>query len=260
MKSVLLFCCFLATSFSLNATQAQPNQQPVLGSSTQVIVVTTSDWNAVDGRLQLYQRSGLGDPWSAVGEPITVVVGRNGMGWGDGILQIPIARNTDEPVKREGDGKAPAGIFRLGTAFGYAAQKPDGWKMPYLALTPNIDCVDDSRSRFYNRVIDRSTVAVDWNSAEHMRSAGEAYRWGVVIDHNADSPRPQGGSCVFMHIWGGPGVGTAGCTAMPEPRIKFILGWLNPAAKPLLVQLPIKQYRRLEKTLRLPPPPSDSHS
>jgi len=181
------------------------------------------------------------------------------MGWGAGVMQISSPRSADDPVKREGDGKAPAGIFRLGTAFGYAPQKPEEWKMPYLALTPGIDCVDDSHSRFYNRVIDRATVAVDWKSAEHMRSVGEAYRWGVVIDHNAGTPRPLGGSCVFMHIWAGPGLGTAGCTAMPEPRIKFILGWLDPAADPLLVQLPVKQYRQLEKTLRLPPPPEAPH-
>ena len=35
-----------------------------------------------------------------------------------------------EPVKREGDGKAPAGIFDLGTAFGYAAQPLPGLKLP----------------------------------------------------------------------------------------------------------------------------------
>ena len=85
-----------------------------------------------------------------------------------------------------------------------------------------------------------------------MRDAGDAYRWGLVIDHNAASPKPRGGSCVFMHIWSGAGHGTAGCTAMPEPQVKSILAWLDPQANPLLVQMPLHQYRQAEKSLHLP--------
>jgi D-alanyl-D-alanine dipeptidase len=87
-----------------------------------------------------------------------------------------------------------------------------------------------------------------------MRDAGEAYRGGLVIQHNALPARPAGGSCVFMHIWGGPGRGTEGCTAMPEPQIISILGWLKPSANPLLVQMPVQQYQRLAKALDLPAP------
>lgn len=245
---------------SLILAQSQVAASSTLRRSTQLIVVTTSGWNAIDGRLQRYQRSGPGDSWNAVENPVTVVVGKRGMGWGIGVAPVIAARSAHDPVKQEGDRKAPAGIFRFGTVFGYALREPDQWKMPYLALTPSIDCVDDSHSRFYNQVVDRSTVSPDWNSAEHMRDAGEAYRWGVVIDHNTNHPRPEGGSCVFMHIWDGPGVGTVGCTAMPEPQIKQILGWLDPSARPLLVQMPIRQYRQIEKPLHLPPPPSDSQS
>jgi D-alanyl-D-alanine dipeptidase len=220
-----------------------------LQSSSQLIVVTTPDWNAVDGQLQRYQRTSSRGPWQTLGAPIPIVVGKGGMAWGIGV--IPMHRPGD-PVKQEGDHKSPAGIFRLGSAFGYAPQEPDGWKMRYIALTPSTDCVDDPQSRFYNQILDSSTVAVDWKSAEHMRDAGEAYRWGLVIDHNAVSPKPRGGSCVFMHIWGGAGRGTVGCTAMPEPQVKSILAWLDPQAHPLLVQMPLRQYRQAEKSLHLP--------
>ena len=128
--------------------------------------------------------------------------------------------------------------------------------MKYVSLSPSTDCVDDSQSRFYNQILDSSTVSPDWKSAEHMRDAGEAYRWGLVIQHNAHPVRPRDGSCVFMHIWGGSGHGTEGCTAMPEPQIMSILGWLNPSANPLLVQMPIQQYRRLAKAMSLPAPPT----
>jgi len=256
MKRILLLCCLLAIAPRLAFTQSQNMAPSPQLRSTQLIVVITSGWNAIDGRLQRYQRSAPGHSWHAVGKPVAIVVGKMGMGWGIGVVPVTAARSADDPVKREGDRKAPAGIFRFGTAFGYAPHPPGAWKMPYLALTPSIDCVDDPHSRFYNRVIDSSTVSPDWNSAEHMHDAGEAYRWGVVIDHNTGNPLPGGGSCVFMHIWGGPGIGTVGCTAMPEPQVKVILGWLDPAANPLLVQMPLKQYRRIQKSLYLPSPPA----
>jgi D-alanyl-D-alanine dipeptidase len=173
-----------------------------------------------------------------------------------GIATVAPAHSTGDPVKKEGDRRSPAGIFSLGTAFGYAPHEPSNWKMPYLALTSSIECVDDSHSHFYNRVVDRSTVSPDWSSSEHMRAAGEAYRWGIVINHNSTEPRPEGGSCVFMHIWGGPGSSTVGCTAMPEEQIRFVLDWLDPAAKPLLVQMPLGPYQKIEKLLHLPSPPS----
>lgn len=251
MKSFLPIYCLLATLPSFVRAEAQGTPSSPLRQSTQLIVVTTSDWNAIDGQLQRYQRSSTDSPWSPTGDPISIVVGKKGMGWGIGIVHIG-ARNANDPVKKEGDGRSPAGIFSLGTTFGYAPQKSAGWQLPYLALTPSIECVDDSHSRFYNRLVDRSTVSPDWSSSEHMRAAGEAYRWGIVINHNSDSPRPQGGSCIFMHIWNGPGHGTVGCTAMPEQQIETVLGWLNPAAEPLLVQMPMRAYRRLEKQLHLP--------
>jgi hypothetical protein len=159
-----------------------------------------------------------------VGEPIPIVVGSKGMGWGIGLIDAgqPGVRFEPEPIKIEGDGKSPAGVFALGTAFGYAAQPPPGLKLPYLVLAPSIECVDDASSKNYNRIVDRSTVAPDWNSSEHMRDVGESYRWGVVIDHNATvpgrtAPRPGGGSCVFLHIWHSPDRGTA-----PAPLARSI--------------------------------------
>ncbi len=176
------------------------------------------------------------------------------MAWG---IETAILQPTQvDPTKKEGDGRAPAGIFPLGPAFGYAARAPADWKMPYLALTPTTDCVDDVHSRYYNRVLDRSAVTQDWKSAEHMRDAGEAYQWGLIIDYNTPNPHPQAGSCVFMHIWAGPGIPTVGCTAMPEPQIKTILAWLNPADHPLVVQMPEAQYRQIQNPLHLPPPPA----
>ncbi|MFZ0743557.1 MAG: hypothetical protein WAM85_04085 [Terracidiphilus sp.] len=250
-NSVILFCGLMLALATADLAEGPAVTASPLADSTQLIVVTTADWSTVDGVLRRYDRAEAGKPWRPVDDPIPVVVGKKGMGWGIGVSAVP-TQGPDDPVKKEGDLKSPAGVFRLGTAFGFASKEPSEWKMPYLTLTPTIECVDDSHSKFYNRVVDRSTVTPDWSSSEHMLSVGEYYRWGVVIDHNPRS-RPEAGSCVFLHIWGSDGGGTEGCTAMARPHIEAILAWLRPAAKPLLVQMPLSQYRQMEKVLNLPP-------
>jgi hypothetical protein len=39
---------------------------------------------------------------------------------------------------------------------------------------------------------------------------------------------------------------------MPRERIEAVLGWLSPAARPVLVQMPVGEYERLRKSLGLP--------
>jgi D-alanyl-D-alanine dipeptidase len=185
------------------------------------------------------------------------VVGKKGLGWGAGIAPDDGRRAASDPVKKEGDGKSPAGIFRLSTAFGYAAQGPPGWKMPYLSLTSSVECVDDARSKFYNRVVDRATVAPDWNSSEQMLRPDGQYRWGLVVDHNAEPVTAGAGSCIFLHIWLGPGVGTTGCTAMAQEQLEALLARLDSARNPLLVQLPRSQYKKLRRQWKLPALPRE---
>jgi D-alanyl-D-alanine dipeptidase len=263
MKPLSLLLCLLLGADVSVAVPAQVGaaEPDAFVQSTQMIVVTTSDWNSVDGRLERYERATPRETWRPVSEPISIVVGKNGLGWGIGVTATddPEVPGPSDPVKKEGDGKAPAGVFALGTAFGYAPQPLPGLKMPYLNLTPSIECVDDVGSKFYNRVVDRANVAPDWKSSEQMRSAGESYRWGIVVDHNGTvaevntrPPKPGGGSCIFLHIWRSAGQGTVGCTAMPQSELETLLTWLDPTRRPLLVQLPAPAYGRLMHRWRLP--------
>jgi D-alanyl-D-alanine dipeptidase len=231
----------------------------VAAQSTQMIVVTTPDWNTVQGRLRRYERAKSGATWRPVGEAIPIVVGKNGLAWGSGVVAIDGIQAGADPVKREGDGRSPAGVFRLGTAFGYAAEPLSGTMLPYRSLTPTIECVDDVQSKSYNRIVDRSTAQVDWKSSEHMRDVGEAYRWGIVVNHNgiansgnAASPVRGGGSCIFLHIWKDAAHGTAGCTAMAPAEVETLLRWLEPKRNPVLVQLPADQYAKAMKQWGLP--------
>jgi len=84
-----------------------------------------------------------------------------------------------------------------------------------------------------------------------MRRDDDQYRWGVVVDHNAE--RETGcGSCVFLHIWEAPGKGTAGCTAMNSSSMEAVLRWLDAKERPVLVQLPRAEFERLRTAWGLP--------
>jgi D-alanyl-D-alanine dipeptidase len=188
-----------------------------------------------------------------VGSAVPIVVGRSGLAWGNGLLPAP----QPSVAKREGDGRSPEGVFALGTSFGYAASALPGAGLPYLALTASTECVDDTQSRHYNRIVDRSAGA-DWNSSERMREMGEYYRWGVVVDHNhiaatdaGSKPAAGGGSCIFLHVWK-TGQPTSGCTAMAQPDIESLLLWLDPRRKPLFVQLTSEHYADLRRDWNLP--------
>jgi L,D-peptidoglycan transpeptidase YkuD (ErfK/YbiS/YcfS/YnhG family) len=255
MRSLFL-CLFvlLAPALFCSAqqlrTHASVKTKDALARSRQLVVVTTNDWDTLQGTLRRFERRSARAKWHSIGPTVAVVVGRNGLGWGAGLN----AESGDGPVKKEGDGKAPAGIFRLSSAFGYAPASDARWlRVPYLPLTETIECVDDVNSSKYNLILDRRGVASpDWQSSEKMRSAGEAYRWGVVVEHNTAPTVAGRGSCIFLHIWGGPDKGTAGCTAMQQPALEVLMRWLDPRRRPALVQLPSAEYERLKARWGLP--------
>jgi len=85
-----------------------------------------------------------------------------------------------------------------------------------------------------------------------MLRQDEQYRWGVVVDHNANSPVSGGGSCIFLHIWKDANTGTAGCTAMERQNLERIVKWLDPAKNPYLIQMTESQYDSSRKSYKLP--------
>jgi len=235
----LVKACALLLLFLPCAARAQG-----LDTSGQLIVVTSKRWDDTQGSAQRYERHG--DGWQKYQAPFAVVLGKNGMGWGKGLLDT---EQLQGPVKQEGDAKAPAGIFTLGTAFGYDAAAQT--RLPYLALGPDIECVDDSQSTHYNELVDGSAIVRDWNSSERMRRRDDLYRQGIVIQHNTPAA-PAAGSCIFFHIWRGPTTPTRGCTAMTPADIARLFSWLDPSHSPLLVQLPEAQYEQLRERWHLP--------
>lgn len=233
------------------ATVSAPH---TLADATQLVVVTTAGWDSIPGELQRFLRADVHSQWRREGNAVPIVVGRTGVAWGVGFDNYADAGAlTAGPRKVEGDGRSPAGIFPINTAFGFAPADSAKWiRLPYLSLTSNSECVDDTSSVHYNAVIDRSAVSsVDWQSAEHMRRVAQ-YRLGMIIDYNASPPVKARGSCIFFHIWAGPRSPTVGCTALDSTELARVVAWLDPRARPMVVQLPAEVYRRVSSEWGLP--------
>lgn len=217
----------------------------------QLVLVTTADWDATTGTLRTYARGDDG-AWHEVGHAAPVSIGRGGSGWGVGLHPA----QSGGPVKREGDGRAPAGVFAIGEAFGYAAHA--GTALPYAQMQASSWCMDVVDSPLYNRIVDARDVgeAAVQGSSEPMRrdlhsDGDQRYRSGFVIEHNPDA-RKGAGSCIFAHLWKAPGAPTAGCTAMADATMARLYDWLRPEAKAAFVLLPQAEYDRLRRPWRLP--------
>ena len=196
----------------------------------QVLLVLSPQAESVQAQLWLMERSG--SRWQAASEPIACTLGHKGLAWGAG--EHTAAPPAGFRIKQEGDKCSPAGVFRVPFAFGTTTSAPE-LKLPYTALTPTIIGVDDLKSRYYNQIVDNTKVERDWDSNEAMVRHDKLYEWGAFIAHNP-ACTPGLGSCIFLHLWPGPGRGTAGCTAMGAEDLKRVLTWMDAAKEPRLVQ------------------------
>jgi L,D-peptidoglycan transpeptidase YkuD (ErfK/YbiS/YcfS/YnhG family) len=187
----------------------------------------------VPAEVWLLERGTEVSPWKIIAGPLAANVGRNGTGWGrDG---SGLLNPGGYPEKQEGDGRSPAGVFPIPATFGSSPEPPVGVRLPWLACTDTLRGVDDPKSKYYNKIVDEAAIPdQDWDSAEIMRREDGLYDAGLVIGHNADRV-PGAGSCIFLHIWKGPGQGTAGCTALAPGDVWKILTWLDPVREPRLV-------------------------
>ncbi|MFM7243342.1 MAG: L,D-transpeptidase [Planctomycetaceae bacterium] len=221
-------------------------------ASSQLVLVVVADWRQTTGTLNRYDRGAVG--WTRAGSSMPVTIGRAGCAWGSGLHPA-----IDEaPRKREGDGRSPAGVFAIGTAFGSATTLDTG--LAYRPLTAHDWCIDDSRSPHYNRIVDDREVGAEAvrGSTEPMRrelhlDGDRLYDIGFVIEHNAGCAACAG-SCIFAHPWHDAGTPTAGCTALAADDLRELLRWLRADAHPRFVLLPAAEHRRVWQAWNLPSP------
>jgi L,D-peptidoglycan transpeptidase YkuD (ErfK/YbiS/YcfS/YnhG family) len=222
----------------------------------QLVLVVTLAWDANQGTLATFELRG--GEWQTVREPVPVAIGKSGSAWGIGLHPAQSGLR-----KREGDGRSPAGVFRIGEAFGYAPSLAT--TLHYAGMSESDYCIDVSGSPHYNRIVDAKVVGSDAvaGSTEPMRRDLHAngdvrYKLGFVIEHNPEGAA-QGGSCIFAHLWRAPGEATAGCTAMTEPVMRDLLAWLRDDQHPVFVLLPQSEYARLKTRWHLPDLAVETH-
>ena len=226
-----------------------PNGVP--DDCTQLIVAVAPNWNSAHGRLQLFERPGGGD-WKPVARPFPVLFGKKGIAWGSGLA----GQNESGLRKKERDGCAPAGVFRIGKIYTYDARLPQGADYPFHQVTAGDAWIDDMRSPDYNRfvTIDDPAHSPPWFEKQKMRHGDFAYRWLVEIRHNSDPPVAGQGSAIFFHIRRGVNRPTTGCTTMAEPDLVKLIRWLRALRNPCYVLLPAAEYDLKWQSWNLPAP------
>lgn len=199
-------------------------------ASQQLIVVLSKEMNATSATLQRYEKE---SQWHKVGEPFLVTLGRNGLGWAEG----------GEPLKKEGDGRSPAGIFDISRTFG-SDDKPNS-SMTYLLADETLICVDDVSDKRYNQMIVLDPLNPP-KSYEKMRRDDEVYRNGAIIEYNPAGVSGRG-SCIFIHLNHPDNRPTSGCTAMDQQSLNELLKWLDPGKSPRLLQIPLSECKKYQK-------------
>lgn len=197
-------------------TQKEAKCPPFLDKATRLILVTTQTFESSAAKLTTFERSSGRQGWQRGPIHQAAVVGRNGVGWGHPLRHLA---TDSEPIKQEGDKRAPAGIFRLGEAFGLG----DGLRADAIGLNPNEHvCVDDLRSEHYNRIVPRTTAGISTSGEEMWKIS--LYRRGLIIDYPTDR-NAASGSCIFIHVWKAPDAPTSGCVALAEAAVQRLQDW-----------------------------------
>jgi L,D-peptidoglycan transpeptidase YkuD (ErfK/YbiS/YcfS/YnhG family) len=237
---------------SLVASEAVA-QPSAVATAQQLLVVDSAGWDAPRGVLRRFERPAAGAAFRQVGAPLQVALGRAGLAWRSDAGAPPPP--LPGPRKREGDGRSPAGILRLGQMWGYAPAAPSGVRLPYQQADDKMRCVDDAQSPSYARIVRAPAASEPWRSAELLRMPTDHYKYLVVIDYNMAQPIAGAGSCIFLHVAPPPALTsgpTAGCTALVEAELLTVLRWLEPQKQPLLVQLPRDVMVKAAAALALP--------
>lgn len=171
--------------------------------------------------LRAYERTTSTSPWH-------LVLGRwpAETGWG----HLRVARH-------EGDGSTPVGVFGFESEMYGTGPSPDGLRYGYHRLVCGDWWDEDPFSPRYNRFVHVrcGTAPAFARGSEALWESPGAYRYFAVLRFNVD-PTIRGsrapGSAIFLHAWvNGP---TAGCVALPDPRLLRLLRWLAPAKHPVI--------------------------
>lgn len=218
-----------------------------IGSPKTLFVVTSEYLADSKATLIIWKRTPSGS-WKRQGDIIDVMIGRSGIGLGYSWRHL--ANYLASPLKMEGDGRTPMGLHLLGIKFGHKDANIFGQEDNYLKISNNTVCVDDTYSRYYNRIIDIDTQKIknkDWNSAEQMLKE-PLYDQGIEVKY-ISNPDAKSGSCIFMHLIDKRLNGTSGCIAMERRDLERLFVEAKDNALVGLVVMLKSQYEQHQECI-----------
>ena len=188
-------------------------QLPAVQSESQVIIVA-----GIGGTLatvSMHERNPAGE-W----EQIMITPGFTGQ---NGFGKV-----------RAGDHKTPVGVFRIDKALGI---NPDpGCAIPYTRITENHYWSGDWNYK-YNQLVDiREYPGLDTYGSEHLIEYQPFYHYVLNMGYNSDCI-PGKGSAIFMHCFGLTNPFTAGCVALPEEKMLFVMKHVKPGCVAIIDSL-----------------------
>ncbi len=132
-----------------------------------------------------------------------------------------IGKNGLTKNKNEGDLKTPIGEFELGILFGTHKREEINLNdsLQYIEINKNLYWIDDSNSKYYNRLVDITKINKDWKSAENLLENSIPYEYAIEIKTNPQNI-PGKGSAIFLHC--AKKEYTAGCIAIPKDKLKIL--------------------------------------
>jgi L,D-peptidoglycan transpeptidase YkuD (ErfK/YbiS/YcfS/YnhG family) len=209
---VALLGALLTSSNAFAETCPAPMQ-----TARRLVLVTVPTIASSAGTLRLFERRRNDAGWSRVGSAEPVNVGSRGVAWGRAFRHLAA---DGEPIKTEGDKRSPAGIYAIGRPFGFASSP----LARYLQLQSDNVCVEDPSSPAYNTIT--SAKALGRSAGGETMGTIPRYRRGLVVDYPTDATE-RAGSCIFIHVWKGPGRSTEGCLTLPEQRVAALQKFAN---------------------------------
>ena len=208
-----------------------------LSTAFRLVLVETPTFTSSSATITTYERKSPTGDWRKVGEPARAKVGRAGVGWGHPYRDLA---KPGEPIKREGDKRAPAGVFSLSRPFGFGSSN----LFDYMQLEKGQHfCVDDDASDHYSRIVNSKTAGAE-TSGERMWAI-DLYRKGILVDYpTSRTEKAEFG--ILSSRWSGPDTPTVGCVAASEPTVKRLQKWVNdPDAKAVIAIVPVEAQDRL---------------
>ena len=183
-------------------------------SSEQIILVYNDGISNTIGKLMGFEKTD--DNWQKSFTPSTVNIGKNGF--------------ASEGKKREGDGKTPSGIFKIGSAFGYEDNLEN--EINFIELDNNHYWISNPESDDYNKLVEY--ISSD-RQDEKMRRNDHLYKYGIIIRYNMDEVVKNLGSAIFIHVERREGSPTAGCVSFEEEKVVELIEWLRPEKNPIIM-------------------------